>query len=419
MPPQPTLRALPPADAVRFFEQKGYRIGFDWRDVWAHEHSRAFTVAKAMRVDLLEDIRRAVDDAIREGTTLADFQRRLQPLLEAKGWWGRQPVTDPRSGETRIAQLGSPARLKTIFRTNLATSYAAGRWARIERTKASRPYLRYVATLDDRTRPQHRAWHGIVRPVDDAFWQTHYPPNGWNCRCAVQSLSERDLGRYGYELSPPPEIRMVPYRNPRTGETLLVPEGIDPGFGYNAGLRPDRGITPPPRPTPHDPDPGTPTPAPTWPLPPPQAPPPAPLLPPGASLAVARAAFLEAADVAPDQPGVLVDPLGERLPVSPDLFARRDGRPGRLSVEARRAARLLVATIRQPDEVWWRWVTLADDTPALVRRYLARFPLEGEAALLGVLVEVGQDGWSATTTTDAAAVEAWRGGTLAYTRPEA
>ena len=43
--------------------------------------------------------------------------------------------------------------------------------------------LRYVAVLDARTRPEHRAWHGLILPIDHPLWDTHYPPNGWGCRC--------------------------------------------------------------------------------------------------------------------------------------------------------------------------------------------------------------------------------------------
>jgi hypothetical protein len=37
---------------------------------------------------------------------------------------------------------------------------------------------------------------GTVLPVDDPFWDTHYPPIGFNCRCGVRSLSESELERY-------------------------------------------------------------------------------------------------------------------------------------------------------------------------------------------------------------------------------
>ena len=36
----------------------------------------------------------------------------------------------------------------------------------------------------------YKILEAIVRPVDDQFWNTYYPPNGWNCRCSVEQLSD-------------------------------------------------------------------------------------------------------------------------------------------------------------------------------------------------------------------------------------
>ena len=77
--------------------------------------------------------------------------------------------TDPLTGESRIVQLGSPWRLRTIFDTNLRMSYSRGRWERIERVAADMPWLRYVAVLDERTRPDHLRWHGTVLRFDHSF----------------------------------------------------------------------------------------------------------------------------------------------------------------------------------------------------------------------------------------------------------
>lgn len=112
---------------------------------------------------------------------------------------------------------------------------AAGRWEQIQRVKASRPYLRYVAVMDDRTRPMHSAWHDTILAVDDPRWHTHFPPNGWNCRCTVQSLNARDFDRYGLALSgEEPAVNLVE-KNVKGRGMVLVPEGIDPGFAYNPG----------------------------------------------------------------------------------------------------------------------------------------------------------------------------------------
>ena len=50
--------------------------------------------------------------------------------------------------------------------------------------------LKYVAVQDERTRQTHRVWDGIVLPIGHKFWEVHYPPNGWNCRCHAVSTDE-------------------------------------------------------------------------------------------------------------------------------------------------------------------------------------------------------------------------------------
>lgn len=232
------LKPVLPQDAIAFFRAKGYFLqeSFDWRDLDAESHAAAFTVAKSAGFDILGDIHQAVDDAIAQGTTLRQFEQRLTPVLQAKGWWGKKLVTDPLTGETKMAQLGSPRRLAIIFRTNLRMAYMAGRWQRIQRVKQYRPWLRYLAIHDDRTRPEHMRWDNVVRAVDDPFWETHYPPNGWNCRCDVQQLSDRDLARFGLKETPVPPPAMRRLVNRRTGEIMDVPKGIDPGFAHNVGM---------------------------------------------------------------------------------------------------------------------------------------------------------------------------------------
>jgi len=239
---------LPPAEAIEFFRRKGYTISFDWWETWQEAHARAFTVAKAMRLDILRDIREAVDQALAEGKTFREFKKELEPKLRAKGWWGRQKIIDPKTGEEVEAWLGTPWRLKTIFRTNLQSAYMAGRYKQMLEVADDRPYWRYLAVLDSKTRPSHRALHGKIFRYDDPFWKTHYPPNGWNCRCHVQSLSERQLKAWGLEdrvessegklkedwaLVSEKTGEMRPVTVYRDRNIVMAP---DPGFSYNPGL---------------------------------------------------------------------------------------------------------------------------------------------------------------------------------------
>jgi uncharacterized protein with gpF-like domain len=166
------LKPLQPADAIAAYEARRGKLTetFSWEELFGEEHADQMTVAKSAGFDILKDIDEAMAKALSEGRTLRQFSNELIPVLQAKGWWGRQKVYDPLRDTVSVVTLGSPKRLKTIFETNLRVSYAAGHWSGFERNKSARPFLRYVCVLDDRTRPLHRARHNLVLPVDHPYW---------------------------------------------------------------------------------------------------------------------------------------------------------------------------------------------------------------------------------------------------------
>jgi hypothetical protein len=234
---KPILAAVNPEEAISFFRQKGYRIGFDHQDVWQQEHQAGFTVAKAMQLDLLQDIRAEVDKALSSGTTLATFQKELTPRLQARGWWGRQDRVDPADGETKSVQLGSPARLELIYDTNLATAYSEGQWERIQRNMELFPFLEYVRSASTNPRHTHLAYAGLVLRADDAFWPVHLPIKEYKCKCTVVQHSQRMLDREGLTVGKAPPEVMRTVVNKRTGEVMQVPTGVDPAFHYPPGGR--------------------------------------------------------------------------------------------------------------------------------------------------------------------------------------
>lgn len=232
------LRPLQPADAIRalFARSETLEPSFAWQDVYAEGHAVSATVAKSAGFDILYDIFEGLSKALSEGRTIDDFTRSLTPLLQQKGWWGKKAVIDPDTGKLVIAQLGSLRRLQLIFDVNMRVSYAAGHWNAFERTKGARPWLRYVAVMDERTRPEHAVRHNLCLPVDHPYWDKWAPPCGWNCRCTLQSLSNRDVERMRHQLKfePPADI-LTTWTNKRTGEIRSIPRGIDPGWDYNPG----------------------------------------------------------------------------------------------------------------------------------------------------------------------------------------
>lgn len=230
------LFATAPDEVVRYFRSKRSLPSFDWRDVAPHEHAFSWTVAKSMEQDVLEDIRAAVDDAIVNRTPFDQFASQLTPILQEKGWWGKGIQADPRDGLPRVVQLGSPRRLRTIYWANVRSAHAAGEWERTQRNKRFLPFLLYTLSRAERRRAEHEGWVGIVLPVDDPWWDTHYPPNGWGCQCGVRQISEREARRLGWsDGMEGPQIVMHAWKNRRSGQSEMVPLGIDPGWATNPG----------------------------------------------------------------------------------------------------------------------------------------------------------------------------------------
>ena len=233
------LGAAEPVEAVAAFTARGLlQPTFNWHDVWEEEHAAKFMVAGVAQTDVLKLFQDSLREPLAKGVSLSDFAKAIRPQLQAKGWWGDVEIVDPTTGEVRTTRFND-ARLRLIYDTNLRQSYAAGRWARVQRSKARLPVLLYRTMRDERVRASHAAWDGLALPVDHPFWHQHYPPNGWRCRCTAYAMSEADLQRRvaagePIKTEPPPDVQ-VPYRDPRTGATASAPLGVDPGFAYNPG----------------------------------------------------------------------------------------------------------------------------------------------------------------------------------------
>ena len=185
---------LPPAEAIAYLKAKGFQTTFDYDEMMWEAHHEAFTVAKIAREDLLRDIRASLIAAQVEGIPFARWKQQIKPTLQKKGWWGEVEALNPATGEVKSIYVGS-RRLRTIFYTNMRVAYQAGKAERFYRSDAV-VYLRYVAILDERTRPSHRAMHGKVLPKDHHWWQQNFPPNGWNCRCRVSPVGRASKKRY-------------------------------------------------------------------------------------------------------------------------------------------------------------------------------------------------------------------------------
>ena len=405
--------SLPFKEQIAFFKRKLNIPTTGWTDIYTHEHDYAFMVAGANRDAIVADFRTAVEKAIAEGMTLQDFRENHFDRIVAQHGWDYNGGRNWRS--------------KIIYDTNLATSYAAGRWEQLQ----GAPYWQYKhADWVQHPREDHLAWDGLVLARDDPWWYTHFPPNGWRCQCSVRGLWPRDLqrlGKTGPDTAPDVqwEERTIGQRNPNGPRTVRVPAGIDPGFEYAPGRSRLQSAIPPERPVPPVPGSagghGLPNrrPGADDALPAPRLVSAAVLLAQGLEPQVYAQAFLTHFDASIEQPAIFEDVIGERVVVGKELFQKPDGQWKADKQERGSFMPLLAQALRDPDEVWVRLEWMYALQKAVVRRrYIARFEIEGQPTPALIVFDRDADSWSGVTTFQGTSQrpEDWRVGVRLYQR---
>lgn len=219
----PTLTSnnVPATEAIEFLRQKLRVPTKSWDVITGRINAKAFLVAGATEMALLGDLHDLVVNAKTLGLSSGEFEAGFADIVKQRGWKFN----------------GSQGwRSALIYDNNMRSASMAGRWKQIQRTKKDRPYLMYLTADDGRVREQHNKWKRIILPIDHPFWDTHYPPNGYGCRCYIITVSEYELEQNGWEVSTAPEVIKFDREVASTGEVFKdVPEGIDIGWDFNVG----------------------------------------------------------------------------------------------------------------------------------------------------------------------------------------
>ena len=163
---------MPPDKAIKYFRNKRVVRSKEFNDLRDEARSAAFTVGGIYEQDVLEAFKSEIARSLEEGTPQRESIKRFRDILDGAGH----------------KQLGA-FHLETIFRTNMQMAYGVGRRQSLEDVKDILPLWEYHAVMDDRTRPAHAALDGIILPADHPFWNDHYPPHDFNCRCSVSATA--------------------------------------------------------------------------------------------------------------------------------------------------------------------------------------------------------------------------------------
>jgi hypothetical protein len=398
--------ALPFSEAIDFFQKKIKLPSSGWTDIWQEQHSHAFVVAGATHDALVEDLYNAIAKA-KDSGGYAEFQKAFPEIVKKHGW----------------AHNGAPGwRSKIIYDTNVTQSYNAGREQQMQAVKHLRPYAQYRHTSIEHPRLEHKAWDGLILSLDDPWWNTHTPQNGWGCKCRKYSLSrveaDRELkkaGKDAIDQAPPIEWEEKAVgKNGSNPRTVRVPKGIDPGFAYNPGKAYLEPLTVPPL-TGYDAvlkerDKPWPTGADRPALPVPKKVPSSTILPPGTPPHVAVEDFLDVFGATVSEGAAFTDATGSTLAISKALFEDGSGEFKWLGkpekIDRLRYINLMAMTIIEPDEIWWSWEedrahsNENPDSPKrwrLKRRYLRAFEVEDSGEYGISVFEWSGRGWTGST----------------------
>lgn len=197
---------LAPSDAIKFFKAQGLKLTGNAEATAAAVQERLFAVTQATNMQVLQDMRDAIAQALDEGQTFVQFQKDIENTLAKKGWTGSRTVINAEGVATTIQT--TPWRLKTIYNTNVQSSLNAGRFERQVENADDRPFLELIDGVlgADRSRATHKGQSGSIQPITSNFWKSPnswYPPNGFNCTGRTSSLTRVEARSRGIKIKLP------------------------------------------------------------------------------------------------------------------------------------------------------------------------------------------------------------------------
>ena len=160
----------------------------------------------------------AIDQVFGEVTPDSPYFQIVQKLHTSaerfagyKSYW--QTAEMRRAAGSEVRQAGINAQynvnwMRTEHLHAVRTSRAAKNWQDITRDSDLYPYLEYMPSTAGEPRNEHKRLYGIVKHVDDPFWDTWLPPADWGCRCSVKQVRNPDPASLAKQ--PPDDVPLPP-----------------------------------------------------------------------------------------------------------------------------------------------------------------------------------------------------------------
>lgn len=208
------------------YGQRGAQLDID---ILASDEAQSFINAHAGILDsTFKQVR--MSDKMRERLTRSNYifsgiktfhelNEAFPSLLDENG--DRKPFERFLNDVRKIDETYNANYLHAEYNFVQASAEMAAKWEQYSED-GDRYLLQYRTAHDDKVRPEHAALDRITLPMSDPFWESYYPPNGWNCRCTVVQVR-----RGKYEETPHNEAMS-------RGEEVLNGEKLSI-FRFNSG----------------------------------------------------------------------------------------------------------------------------------------------------------------------------------------
>ena len=210
------------------YGQRGAQLDID---ILASDEAQSFINAHAGILDpAFKQVR--MTDKMRERLTRSNYifsgiktfhelNEAFPSLIDEDG--NRKPFERFLNDVRKIDETYNANYLHAEYNFVQASAEMAAKWEQYSED-GDRYLLQYRTAHDDKVRPEHAALDRITLPMSDPFWESYYPPNGWNCRCTVVQVR-----RGKYEETPHNEAMS-------RGEEVLNGEKLSI-FRFNSGIQ--------------------------------------------------------------------------------------------------------------------------------------------------------------------------------------
>ena len=108
--------------------------------------------------------------------------------------------------------------LRTEYVHTVRSNRSAQNWQKYQADKDIYPFLEYMPSSSAEPRTEHQRLVGVIKDIDDSFWNTWLPPSDWGCKCSVQQR------RSNKGANPVPDDILLPPKNMRNnpGKTAQI-----------------------------------------------------------------------------------------------------------------------------------------------------------------------------------------------------